>query len=350
MRDGILRKWQKLMACRHGPHPYGVARLGSSLASQQPYDIALSLNLPRSPPNLAQGNFMLSVTLLKSTYTPPSALASQRSKISDITGAILDSSPTASVSEADVLFTSRRPAILTYTSRLVSLFERTFSLPFYILGLRRESELLKVSMAEAERFERGRSKVPEYVLLEIEAGQEVQVYDVRVHFTARFEGLRWLMYNYRILSFLFFTSAFWFAEIMFTIVGWIVLRSTLSTGKSAPLTTDRKGESSTESVVKKEPEDTDEPDLSDTPRTFPTYGRQTPLKYESRAKREDSEELSISETSIQPLAGEADDEDDELYSGRRGVDSGLGTSYSEGAGRGVGVARRRSSKGGRGGI
>jgi len=37
-------------------------------------------------------------------------------------------------------------------------------------------------------------------------------------------------------------------------------------------------------------EETDDPDLSDTPRTFPTYGRQAPLRYVPKVKDEDEDE------------------------------------------------------------
>jgi hypothetical protein len=91
-------------------------------------------------------------------------------------------------------------------------------------------------------------------------------------------------------------------------------------------------------------EETDEPDLSDTPRTFPTYGRQAPLRYVPMVKEEENEEFIMDETAIQPLTAEADDEDEELEAYRAGRDSGVGTSFSEGGER-SGLARRRSKGG-----
>ena len=91
-------------------------------------------------------------------------------------------------------------------------------------------------------------------------------------------------------------------------------------------------------------EETDEPDLSDTPRTFPTYGRQAPLRYVPKVKEEESEGFIMDETAIQPLTAEADDEDEELETFRGGRDSGVGTSFSEGGER-SGLARRRSRSG-----
>lgn len=90
-------------------------------------------------------------------------------------------------------------------------------------------------------------------------------------------------------------------------------------------------------------------DLSDTSRTFPTLGRQMPLRYTGRhetVKRDDGdarvkEEEIERTTGIQPLIAEADDEDDEDFGETLGRDSGLGTSLEEGDRRGV--QRRRKA-------
>jgi seipin len=282
---------------------------------------------------------MLSLSLLPPTYKQPLPLSSMPTP--------KNLGRTISVSPEEVLLYSRRPAILTYTSRLISLSERIFSLPLYVLGLRQESEILHVPMAESQSFIKGWKNVPGYVMLELQAGQEVQVYDVRVLFTARFGGLRWLMYNHRILSFIMFTSAFWFSEMIFTVLGWLAVRAIFSPKKEVKQELVKGEETDASTVVKAEGEETDEPDLSDTPRTFPTYGRQAPLRYIPKVKDEaDSEEYIIDETAIQPLAAEADDEgeeDLEVYRGGR-ADSGIGTSFSEGGER-SGLARRRSRGG-----
>ena len=67
-----------------------------------------------------------------------------------------------------------------------------------------------------------------------------------------------------------------------------------------------------------------------------------------KVKDEDSEDYILDETAIQPLAAtEADDEDEEdVFQAR---DSGIGTSFSEGGERRIGVTRRRSRRGGGGG-
>lgn len=283
---------------------------------------------------------MLALSLLSRSYTPPPSAPEAYTSTPNPRS-------TLALSPDDILFFSRRPAILTYTSRLVSLSERLFSLPLYIFGLKRESETLHIPMAESAFFPRGRKHVPAFAMLELQAGQEVQVYDVKIMFKARFEGLRWVMYNHRIISFVAFTAAFWGAEVLFAAVGWLLLRTAFGSK-------DGKGEVKEEGdgaavPTKDEEGESDEPDLSDTPRTFPTYGRQAPLRFVPKArdepvvKDEDSEEYAALEgTGLV----DADDEDDEAGDDRRGMtDSGIGTSFSEGGER-VGLHRRRS-RGGR---
>ncbi len=282
---------------------------------------------------------MLSLYLLSPTYKLPPPLSSPPIP--------KNSGRTISVSPDEALFFSRRPAILTYTSRLISLSERVFALPLYILGLRQESETLHVPMAESQSFSKGWKNIPGYVMIELQAGQAVQVYDVRILFTARFGGLRWLMYNHRILSFVVFTTAFWVSEIVFTALGWLAVRAIFSPKTEVKKELVKGEETDASTAVKIEGEETDEPDLSDTPRTFPTYGRQAPLRYVPKVKDEvDNEEFIIDETAIQPLTAEADDEDEEdleVYRGGK-TDSGIGTSFSE-AGERSGLARRRSRGG-----
>ena len=88
-------------------------------------------------------------------------------------------------------------------------------------------------------------------------------------------------------------------------------------------------------------------DLSDTSRTFPTLGRQTPLHFSSRRrdiiKKEEEEDGGggiedevLRSTGVQPLVAEADDEeeeeeeDDGVSQGTSGFrDSGIGTGLDD---------------------
>lgn len=144
-------------------------------------------------------------------------------------------------------------------------------------------------------------------------------------------------------------------------LAWLVLSSFLSS--SPEPSKHETGDFDSKTGVKTEPSgDSDEAfdplsteDLSDTSRTFPTLGRQMPLRYTGRhdtTKREE-EEARVKEeeiertTGIPPLIAEADDEDDEDFGGSLGRDSGLGTSLEEGDRRGV--QRRRKALFGGGG-
>jgi seipin len=329
-----------------GVNPYGFVSLGSSVVAQQSYDIKLELDLPRSPPNLQAGNFMLDMALLSPIYQP----VVQTSDVgSDIRGSIPNDA---------ILFASRRPAILTYHPQLISLSKQVAALPWYILGWRRDAEKLEIPMAEGVSFRKGWRNVPTIFYLELQGkGQDIQVYDVQLKLRARYEGIRWLMYNHRIFSFVVFTTAFWLVEVVFAVLTWILWDSRTRSGKEKGKGEPKSEETDTSTIVKTEKEDgdleTDDLDLSDTPRSFPTYGRQAPLQYIPKVKAEDDgEKLAVDEATLQPFAAEADDESEEpidvgiLRGGRS--DSGLGTSYSGGGASIRGGVQRRRSRGGKG--
>lgn len=336
----------QLLSVSDGHNPYGFASLGPSIVAQQSYDIKLDLDLPRSPPNLEAGNFMLDMALLSPTYQPTA-------QVSEVGLDIRKSIPSDAI-----LFSSRRPAILTYRPRLVSLSKQVAALPWYILGWRRDAEKLEIPMAEAISFRKGWRYVPAIVYLELQGkGQDIQVYDVHLKLRARYEGIRWLMYNHRIFSFVVFTTAFWVAEVLFAVLTWMLWNSRTRSGKEKGKGEHKGEETDASSAIKTEKEDeeleTDDLDLSDTPRSFPTYGRQAPLQYIPKAKTEDDgEKLVMDETTLQPPAAEADDESEEpieIGSFRGGrSDSGIGTSFSEGGASIRGGVQRRRSRGSKG--
>lgn len=177
------------------------------------------------------------------------------------------------------------------------------------------------------------------------------------------------MYNYRLISAFVFTTLFWIVELTFMILAWLALSQMFSpvqprSGKaikSEAEQTTRPDEEETEIDLNKikteEPETeetTDVPDLSDTPRTFPTYRGQQPLRYESpRAKSEEEDDGPTAESAGGvggALEQEADDEDDEdadfvLDTAGRYMerDSGLGTSMESGQDRRRDAVRKRRS-------
>ncbi|KXX75817.1 Seipin, partial [Madurella mycetomatis] len=190
-----------------GPNPFGIAALSARnrMHDRQPYDITVSLTLPRSPTNLNRGNFMPS---LPTRIDLPAYLAATR-----------------------VLFTSTRPALIPYADPLASLATRILLLGYHMLFPRRAGAVcLAVPMAEQVSFSSNSSparqtgsrpsssspppQLPTSLLLEVQAGQEIQVYDVSVTFTARLRGLRWFMYTWWATAFFLLTLGFWAVEVL----------------------------------------------------------------------------------------------------------------------------------------
>ncbi|KAF3491518.1 uncharacterized protein GIQ15_01035 [Arthroderma uncinatum] len=189
--------------------PYGTAAIGSQLIPLQKYDVKVILQLPSTPGNRAAGNFMLDLAFLEEP--------------DDLSGS------TANVS-GNVLLRSRRPAMLTYTSPMVDTARQLWRLPLYILGLKREAEELKIGLMERVQFPRGKGKVPKGLRLRIQSHERIQVYKASVRIDARFTGLRWIMYNWRTLSFLTFGSMFWMFSMTIATGVWVLL-SSRSTGE-----------------------------------------------------------------------------------------------------------------------
>jgi hypothetical protein len=155
--------------------PYGAVSFGSGLlVSGQPYDVQVSIHMPRTAANRAAGNFMLDLRL----FAP------------DATG---------SDGGVDVLVQQRRPAILTYYSSTMEHVHRAAALPWYILGFRQESEVLHVSLMEGIEFSRGWRNVPTSARLELQSETTLQVYSTELVFKARLKGLRYAAIIRRLL-------------------------------------------------------------------------------------------------------------------------------------------------------
>jgi seipin len=243
-------------------------------------------------------------------------------------------------SSASVLARSRRPAILTYASPIVDTANTLSGLPWHVLGWKKESELLEVDMMEGVEFAKGWMNVPQNVKVVVEADEKMQFYEVGIRIIAKLGGLRWILYHHRVLSFLFFTTTFWSSSMLSMLCAWFILSSYIGPSPAATKAEpDANG-----SYIKRERSDSDtmDPtsieDLSDTSRTFPTFGRQKPLHFSSRGlgKKEEDEEAKwdkdevMRSTDIQPLTAEADDEADEMTEEMSGWrDSGIGTGLDE---------------------
>ncbi|RYO97696.1 hypothetical protein DL763_002673 [Monosporascus cannonballus] len=191
-----------------GLNPYGVTHLSSELMLEQAYDVSVELTLPRSPPNVERGNFMVAMFAMKSQPDNP-ALAFT-----------VPSDPYAHVTPDNVVFSSRRPAILPYRDPMVARTSRLLFLPYHIFSPRAETSKLVVPMGELVEFKQA---LPLSILLDVQAGQTLQVYSASITLVARLSGVRWAMYNHRVLSFVVCTTAFWLAEMLSMGTAWLLV-------------------------------------------------------------------------------------------------------------------------------
>ncbi|EEA27138.1 hypothetical protein TMatcc_004590 [Talaromyces marneffei ATCC 18224] len=270
-------------------HPWGVTSLGSDLAFLQHYDVSVSLWLPRTPANLVTGNFMLDLAL----HSPPQT-------------SIMDTNTSTTL-----IAHSRRPAILTYTSSLVDTAHTISCLPLYLIGWKREAETLEVPMFEDLEFARGWRNVPSSLRLEIQSREQMQIYGVEVRFRAKFRGLRWLMYRWRLLSFFAFTSMFWSVSMISSSIVWLLVSHYLgSTAHDVQ-------------QIKKE-EDTEDND-TDTKKESGD-SRSTSHRDDDIVKQEEIEETA----NIPPLGTQSGNEAEDVESIRNihdNDDSGRGTAF-----------------------
>lgn len=330
--------------CSYELNPYGVSSFkDANFKDYQAYDISVTLNMPNSPSNIERGNFMLALHLLDDN-TPSTA-----GKIMSAMGAqtTLNSvpAPRSVLDGRNILYTSTRPAIVPYTDPLVSLAKRILLLGYHIFVPSSETTKLRVPMVERLEFYRGapRAMMPTSLVLDVQAGQALQVYSVSITVTARLSGLRWFMHTWRVTSFLLGTSFFWLVEVF----------SLLTTALAAKLVFGAifGGGGEATAAVKKEVEyprikregEGRGKRLADVPMTFPTSSGQPPLRYDPPPSASPS---GVEADGPPPdVGGEADVEDEEAFEDMEDDpqlrDSGIGTSYSE---RDSGDLRRRTSR------
>ncbi|GAP88278.1 putative tubulin-tyrosine ligase protein [Rosellinia necatrix] len=296
-----------------GPNPHGIVYLPPDLMLEQEYDVSIDLTLPRSPANIDRGNFMVALYAMKSVVTNPSLSFATYTN------------PYQYVTPSNVLFSSRRPVLIPYEDPLVTTASRILFLLYHIL-FTHSSETVKLSIPMGELVE-FRGVAPLSLLVDVQAGQTLQVYSSTVTLVARLSGVRWFMYNHRILSFLVCTAVFWLAEMVSMGLAWYVLRQ---------LFQDQGGRAS--AVWRKDdPERMKPGDATD-------HERDLALKTEDDVmiKKEASDfdsEPDTPDTGPQH-AGDADDEGDS--DDGRG-EFGAGTSFHDG--RAGGQVRRRVSRG-----
>ena len=300
-------------------NPYGTIGLSPDIVSLQRYDVQVELTLPRTPDNRNAGNFMLEA-----------AMFAPGTMIDPVKDTIL---PGAADVDNRLAF-SRRPAILSYRSWIMEYIYRLTELHWYLLGLRQETEKLKISMWENVEFPRGWRNLPATMRLDIQSSDRMQVYSAEAIFKARFRGLRWLMYNHRIISAFVFITGFWTTEMIFAGLAWAALSIYLQPHPQENMSEDSSGNA----VPIKQESQEGKMNLSDTERTFPTSSRQQPLRYESPNIKQEEYEDAVLLPESSTRATEADDEEDdpEMYR-----DSGLGTSLESGTNRRDSMRRRK---------
>lgn len=337
------------MLGRYELNPYGLASLvGANFKDYQDYDISVKLNLPNSPANLARGNFMLALYLLDEAEAPAARVT--MAMIGSHLPLMSAPAPQSILADKNIIFMSTRPAIIPYTDPLVSLAKRLLLLAYHVFVPASETTRLVVPMVERLEFRPGKM-MPTALVLDVQAGQSLQVYDVLVTFTAQLGGLRWFMHTWWITSFVLFTSLFWLSEVFFlaatavaTKLLWGAVFGGGSRGEAPPGLI--KEEQGRDPRIKQEGRGQGKT-LDDVPMTFPTSSQQPPLRYEPEPGHASAvDEGALPQQPQADVGGEADVEDEAFGDEYReedpqGRDSGIGTSFSERDG--GGSVRRRTS-------
>ncbi|KAI0178598.1 putative adipose-regulatory protein-domain-containing protein [Hypoxylon sp. FL1284] len=307
-----------------GINPYAITSLASSLTLEQAYDVSVELEVPRSPANLGRGNFMVSLFAIKSAPENPAFSFS-------FSGTARD--PYAHVREDSVVFMSRRPTLIPYEDPLVSTTSRILFMLYHILHPgASEKTTLTVPMGELVEF---KDVLPLSILVDVEAGQALQVYSATVTLVARLTGIRWAMYNHRIISFVVCTTAFWIAEMVSMGLAWLFLGYLISDRNPGGAGGTKWEDGSDYSRI--------DPAIPIAP-----YVRGGAGEEDLGVKAEDDEDVdedvkvkdeSPERETLADLPADDEEDGDDVWR-----ETGAGTSYSHEKG---GSLRRRSSRGGR---
>ncbi|KAG0155078.1 hypothetical protein PDIDSM_651 [Penicillium digitatum] len=159
-------------------NPWGIAHFDSEFVALQPYDVSVTLELPRTPSNLDTGNFMLDLALF--SPAPPRSL-------------------------------TRSITAICYAS--------VACCRFMVVG----TETLEVPMMELLEFAKGARNLPQSLRLEIQSDSKMQIYTAQVEFRAKLTGLRWLMYRWKVTSFVVFSSLFWSVSMLSAGLTWLAM-------------------------------------------------------------------------------------------------------------------------------
>ncbi|KAH3946213.1 hypothetical protein HBI81_010680 [Parastagonospora nodorum] len=338
--------------------PYGIANI-PGLVSRQKYDVAVEMTVPRSRRNLNAGNWMVALEM----RGPSTAAGGIKGMLGwdeewDNTQGEVSGAPTQNVDAAGltgtptVIARSRRPAILTYRSYAIEHVHRLLRLPLYLLGWHTESEHIEISMMESVEFDKGVRNVPTSVKVELRSSYPLEVYTVSVRFSARMEGLRWLMYRYWLTSAITGTTLFWSVEMSVLLFTWAIFTLLFSKSDPHPGHKQIKQESGTTTPKREETEPSTP--FSETSRTFPSLSSHQQLQYQAPAVPKSERDSPVLEDIPTREEAEADDEDDDFVleeplprTGEKDggfTDSGIGTSVESSFEKERGLSRRRSGR------
>jgi len=158
----------------------------------QEYDVFINLEMPESQPNIEAGMFMVTLEGYYSEYNG----------VGD---------------KYQMVYQSARPAILRYRSPLIRLFwSLTYALPL-TFGIVEEYQHIHVRLVEA--LDKQFSKAVVYL-----SSHQLQVYSASLHFHVQLYGVRYLMYNWFVTSFVIITSMFFNLLMLFGLYLWGILR------------------------------------------------------------------------------------------------------------------------------
>ncbi|KAG5440838.1 hypothetical protein PCK2_000137 [Pneumocystis canis] len=169
---------------QYGNNPvWGFLDLSSErrFVDKQSYNILLELLVPLSESNIHIGNFMANIELF---------------------------------SETGVLMNSSRPAMLTFSSLLLTKLRTLILLPIFLLGFMKEEEKLIIPLVEGFKYHKGHQRMLKSV--NITLSHHVQVYSSKLIFSAQLQGIKYMIYYHPICSF-----------ILFAILCWIILWFTM---------------------------------------------------------------------------------------------------------------------------
>ncbi|KAJ1968066.1 hypothetical protein H4R35_006527 [Dimargaris xerosporica] len=158
------------------------------LSSTQTYTISVDLVVPTSPANRHQGNFMVGLDLVGSS--------------------------------GDKCYSGQRPALLPYQSTVVRTVRTIFQLLPLALQWTRETQEIRIEMAEAFTDLRFNPVVDAYIAI---SNPTLQVYSARLSFDIQYSGLRYWMYYWPWTSAAVFVALALFWQIVLALLSWHIL-------------------------------------------------------------------------------------------------------------------------------